>query len=74
MQPKGYRDVIRFSNLGGLIVIDCLFIFLTSFLKPQIPGELKVALIQKELMRLSFLQTDEPIYFPQLEFGFSFSF
>ena len=29
---------------------------------------LKVAFIQKELMRLSFLQTDEPNYFPELEF------
>ena len=29
---------------------------------------LKVAFIQKGLMRLSFLQTDEPNYFPELEF------
>ena len=31
-------------------------------------SELKVAFIQKGLMRLSFLQTDEPNYFPELEF------
>ena len=31
---------------------------------------LKVALIQKGLMRFSFLQTDEPKYFPELEFDF----
>ena len=30
--PWLYRAVVRFSNLGVLIVIDCLF------LKPQIPG------------------------------------
>ena len=29
---------------------------------------LKVAFIQKVLMHLSFLQTDEPYYFPVLEF------
>jgi hypothetical protein len=29
---------------------------------------LKVAFTQKGLMRLSFLQTDEPDYFPELEF------
>ena len=29
---------------------------------------LKVALIQKVLMHLSFLQTDKPYYFPELEF------
>ena len=29
---------------------------------------LKVAFSQKGLMRLSFLQTDEPNYFPELEF------
>ena len=33
---------------------------------------LKVAFIQKGLMRLSFLQTDEPNYFPELEFWFFF--
>ena len=32
----------------------------------------KVAFIQKGLMRLSFLKTDEPDYFPELEFGFFF--
>ena len=35
---------------------------------------LKVAFSQKGLMRLSFLQTDEPNYFPELEFGFFFPF
>ena len=30
----------------------------------------KVAFIQKGLMHLSFLQTDEPNYFPGLEFRF----
>ena len=30
------RAVVRFSNLGVLMVIDCLFLFLSSFLKPQI--------------------------------------
>ena len=29
---------------------------------------LKMAFIQKVLMHLSFLQTDEPHYFPELEF------
>ena len=29
---------------------------------------LKVAFIQKVLMHLSFLQTDEPYYFPELIF------
>ena len=33
------RTVVRFSNLRVLIEIDCLF--LSSFLKPQIPGKLK---------------------------------
>ena len=33
---------------------------------------LKVAFIQKGLMRLSFLQTDKPNYFPELEFWFFF--
>ena len=33
-----YRAVVRFSNLGVPIVVGCLFIFLSSFLKPQIPG------------------------------------
>ena len=36
-----YRAVVRFSNMGGLIVIDCLFLFLSFFLKPQILGVLK---------------------------------
>ena len=31
---------------------------------------LKVAFSQKRLMRLSFLQTDEPNYFPELKFRF----
>ena len=31
---------------------------------------LKAALIQKWLMGLSFLQTDKPNYFPELEFFF----
>ena len=31
------RAVIRFSKLGLRIVIDCLFLFLSSFLKPQTP-------------------------------------
>ena len=34
----------------------------------------KVAFSQKGLMRSSFLQTDEPNYFPELEFWFFFSF
>ena len=33
---------------------------------------LKVAFIQKGLMPLSFLQTDKPNYFPELEFDFFF--
>ena len=33
------RTVVRFSNLRVLIEIDCLF--LSFFLKPQIPGKLK---------------------------------
>ena len=33
---------------------------------------LKVAFIQEGLMRLSFLQTDEPNYFPELEFWVTF--
>ena len=36
-----YRAVVRFSNMGVLIVIDCLFLFLSFFLKPQILGVLK---------------------------------
>ena len=36
-----HRAVIRFSNLGVLIVIDCLFLFLSSILKPQISGVIK---------------------------------
>ena len=35
---------------------------------------LNVAFIQKGLMRLSFLQIDEPNYFPELEFWFLFLF
>ena len=35
------RAVFRFSNLRVLIVIDCLFLFLSSVPKPQIPGVLK---------------------------------
>ena len=31
---------------------------------------IKVAFSQKGLMRLSFLQTDEPNYFPELDFFF----
>ena len=31
------RDVVRFSNLRGLVVIDCLCVFLYSFLISQIP-------------------------------------
>ena len=34
--------------------------------------KIKVAFIQKGLMRLSFLPTDEPNYFPELEFLFFF--
>ena len=30
-----HRAIVRFSNRGGLIVIDCLF--LSSFLNPKIP-------------------------------------
>ena len=33
-----YRAVIRFSNLRVLIVIDCLFLFLSFFLNRKIPG------------------------------------
>ena len=32
-----YRAAVRFSNLRGLIVIDCLFLLLSSYLKPRIP-------------------------------------
>ena len=32
------RGVAGFSNLRGLIVIECLFLFLSSFLKPEKPG------------------------------------
>ena len=48
--PDGYqyskeyvliKAVVRFSNMGVRIVIDCPFLFLSSFLKPQIPGALK---------------------------------
>ena len=35
------RAVGSFSNLRVLIVIDCLFLFLSFVLKPQIPGVLK---------------------------------
>ena len=37
------RDVVRFSNLRVLIVIGCLFLFLSSVRKPQIPGVTKVS-------------------------------
>ena len=30
-----FRDVVRFSNLRGLIVIDSLFLFLFSFLNSE---------------------------------------
>ena len=33
-----------------------------------VSGMVKVAFSQKGLMRLSFLQTDKPNYFPELEF------
>ena len=36
--------------------------------KRSLTRSLKVAFIQKGLMPLSFLQTDEPNYFPELEF------
>ena len=39
--PLSGSDVVWFPNLGGLIVIDCLFLILPSFLKPLIPGGLK---------------------------------
>ena len=32
------RDYVRILILGGLLVIDCLFLFVFSFLNPQIPG------------------------------------
>ena len=35
------RGLLLISNLRVLILIDCLFLFLSSFLKPQIPGVLK---------------------------------
>ena len=35
------RAVVRFINLGVLIVIDYPFLFLSSFLKPQVPGGLR---------------------------------
>ena len=31
------RAVVRFSNTGDQIVIDCIFVFLFPFLTPQIP-------------------------------------
>ena len=37
-------------------------------------SRLKVAFIQKELVNLSFLQTDEPNYFPELIFFYYFFF
>ena len=47
-EPRGtlfyhnFRDVFRFSNLRVMIVIDSLFLFLFSFLKPYIPWGLKL--------------------------------
>ena len=35
------NNVVRFSNLWVLIVIDCLFLFLSSLLKTKIAGGLK---------------------------------
>ena len=35
-----HRAVDSFSNPGVLVVIDCLSLFLSSFLNPQIPGVL----------------------------------
>ena len=32
------RILIPWGEGGGLLVIDCLFLFMFSFLKPQIPG------------------------------------
>ena len=37
----------------------------------QIQCQVKVSFIQKGLVNLSFLQTDEPNYFPELKFFFS---
>ena len=38
----------------------------------SVHGDIKVAFIQKGLMSLSFLQTDEPNFFPELKFWFLF--
>ena len=42
--------------------------FLTNQKIKNLSKLLKVAFSQKGLRRLSFLQTDEPNYFPELEF------
>ena len=36
-----YRAVVRFSNLGVPIVVGCLFLFLSSFLKPLLTTALE---------------------------------
>ena len=36
-----FRDYVRILILRGLLVMDCLFLFLFSFLNPQIPGGAK---------------------------------
>ena len=41
---------------------------IVHFLNNPLQQVLKVAFIQKVLMHLSFPQTDEPYYFPELEF------
>ena len=38
----------------------------------KISPQLKLAFIQKGLVNLSFLQTDEQNHFPELKFGFYF--
>ena len=50
----------RFSNLRGLIVIDCLFLFLSSFLKLQSPGGLKPCL--KTSLRRVLVKEDIPSF------------
>ena len=44
-----HRAVVRFLNLGVPIVVGCLFHFLSSFLKPQIPGDEKEPLLTTAL-------------------------
>ena len=65
-----FRDVVRFSNLRGLIVVDCLFLF---FLKPEILGLAKMlCCLHIKIWNLaSHMKTNETKDIRLLVFSFS---